>query len=43
MENISSRVPAGESYLVLFDYKAVEEDEIDLVKGEVGRRTRPYM
>ena len=38
MENISSRVPAGESYLVLFDYKAVEEDEIDLEAGQVGGR-----
>ena len=28
-----------DSYLVLFDFAAVEEDEIDLVKGEVGRRT----
>ena len=38
MENVSSRVPAGESYLVLFDYKAVEEDEIDLEAGQVGGR-----
>ena len=34
MENISSRVPAGESYLVLFDYKAVEEDEIESPQEE---------
>ena len=27
------------SYLVLYDFTAVEEDEIDLVKGEVGRGT----
>ena len=38
MKNVSSRVPAGESYLVLFDYKAVEEDEIDLEAGQVGGR-----
>ena len=43
MENISSRVPAGESYLVLFDYKAVEEDEIDLEAGQVGGREEDHL
>ena len=28
-----------ESHLVLYDFIAEEEDEIDLVKGEVGRGT----